>query len=139
MNVEILEQGRLILMSKDLETLFDYLKKLNDNFDKLSDKIDDIVQKQNSQQISIKTVEINVENIDKNISAINNDMKHKMSKIEERCEEHKKDLKTASNFIMVHDAKEKTLLGVRVDFVAWVSLICAFVAMALNIKKILGG
>lgn len=137
-----------LFMGKDLETLFDYLKALNDNLHAVNQRIENLIAQYHNHEVTLKIVEHNVDGLNEKmdnlsvdlkekITELNNDTKTKITTIEKRCEDHKNDLKTANNFIMLHDAKEKTILGLRTDFIAWLGVICALVALAANLDKII--
>lgn len=123
-------------MGKDLESLFEYLKQINEKLDRLDDKVNKLTEKQHNQQVSIKALEINVETINRNVNSVSNDIKDKVHKIEVRCEEHKKDIKEANNFMLTHNANEKTILNVRADIIAWAALLFGLIAAMANIDKL---
>ncbi len=144
LEIDNLKRKKILLMGKDVDAIFEYLKVINDKIETVDDKIEKVdnkvnivSNKQNDQQVSIKGLEINVDNINKNIAVISTDVKEKVTKIEKRCEEHKTDIETTNKFIIQHDAKEKTILGLRTDIVAWFGLLAGLVAIIANLDKLI--
>lgn len=55
----------------------------------------------------------------------------------DKCKTHETDLKKAGDFMLVHETKEKSLLGIRTDLIAWFGLIASIIAIAVNLDKLI--
>lgn len=69
-----------------------------------------------------------------------NDLENGFANIETKlgelnCIEHAEDLKKASDFILVHDTKEKTLFGIRSDVIAWVGFAVSITVGGITVYK----
>jgi len=111
-------KGQISMSNQDLEALFNFLKKIQEKQEDMSDAL-----------IDIKI----------NFSLLNENSKTLSARVDgmlEKCRIHETDLKKAGDFMLVHETKEKSVLGIRTDFVAWLGLIAAIVAVWANLDKI---
>lgn len=112
-------KGTFEMSNKDLEALFNFLKNIKEKQDDINDTLIEI-------KINFSVFERNFETLSERVDGML-----------DKCKTHETDLKKAGDFMLVHETKEKSLLGIRTDLVAWFGLIASIIAIAVNLDKLI--
>ncbi len=102
----------------EIEALFKFLKTIS--------------EKMEEQNIEIRNLNLKFAILERNFETL----AEKVDGMLDRCKTNETDIKKAGDFMLIHDTKEKSILGIRTDFIAWVGLLAALVAIAVNVNKL---
>lgn len=102
----------------DIEALFKFLKTISD--------------KMEEQNKEIRSLNLKFAVLERNFETL----AEKVDGMLDKCKTHETDIKKAGDFMLIHDTKEKSILGIRTDLIAWIGLLAALVAIAVNINKL---
>lgn len=102
----------------EIEALFKFLKSIS--------------EKMEEQNKEIRSLNLKFAVLERNFETLAD----KVDGMLDKCKTHETDIKKAGDFMLIHDTKEKSILGIRTDFIAWIGLLAALAAIAANVNKL---